>query len=143
MSESNFLSHRSRVIGLGTDIIECSRIGEMIQKHGEIFLNRVFTQQEISYCRSRKTSNQHYAGRWAAKEAALKALGTGWAKGIQWTDIAVSHDVGGKPIIKIGGVAATIAKEQGIAEILLSISHCRHYAVAYCIAVGGTDSSPS
>lgn len=136
MSSSDSASKRSRVIGLGTDIIECSRIGEMIHKHGELFLNRVFTQQEIAYCSSRKTSNQHYAGRWAAKEAALKALGTGWAKGIQWTDIAVSHQLGGKPIITIDGVAAEIAKEQGIAEIMLSISHCRHYAVAYCIAVG-------
>lgn len=136
MSSFDSASKRSRVIGLGTDIIECSRIGEMIHKHGELFLNRVFTQQEIAYCSSRKTSNQHYAGRWAAKEAALKALGTGWAKGIQWTDIAVSHQLGGKPIITIDGVAAEIAKEQGIAEIMLSISHCRHYAVAYCIAVG-------
>lgn len=136
MSSSDSASKRSRVIGLGTDIIECARIGEMIHKHGELFLNRVFTQQEIAYCSSRKTSNQHYAGRWAAKEAALKALGTGWAKGIQWTDIAVSHQLGGKPIITIDGVAAEIAKEQGIAEIMLSISHCRHYAVAYCIAVG-------
>jgi holo-[acyl-carrier protein] synthase len=136
MSSPDSASKRSRVIGLGTDIIECSRIGEMIHKHGELFLNRVFTQQEIAYCSSRKTSNQHYAGRWAAKEAALKALGTGWAKGIQWTDIAVSHQLGGKPIITIDGVAAEIAKEQGIAEIMLSISHCRHYAVAYCIAVG-------
>lgn len=136
MSSSDSASKRSRVIGLGTDIIECSRIGEMIHKHGELFLNRVFTQHEIAYCSSRKTSNQHYAGRWAAKEAALKALGTGWAKGIQWTDIAVSHQLGGKPIITIDGVAAEIAKEQGIAEIMLSISHCRHYAVAYCIAVG-------
>jgi holo-[acyl-carrier protein] synthase len=136
MSSPDSTSKRSRVIGLGTDIIECSRIGEMIQKHGELFLNRVFTPHEIAYCSSRKTSNQHYAGRWAAKEAALKALGTGWAKGIQWTDIAVSHQLGGKPIITIEGVAAQIAKEQGIAEIMLSISHCRHYAVAYCIAVG-------
>jgi len=136
MSSSDSATKRSRVIGLGTDIIECSRIGEMIHKHGELFLNRVFTQQEIAYCSSRKTSNQHYAGRWAAKEAALKALGTGWAKGIQWTDIAVSHQLGGKPIITIDGVAAEIAREQGIAEIMLSISHCRHYAVAYCIAVG-------
>ena len=136
MTAGESSSKRSRVIGLGTDIIECSRIGEMIHKHGEIFLNRVFTPTEIAYCSSRKTSNQHYAGRWAAKEAALKALGTGWAKGIQWTDISVSHERGGKPIITIEGIAAQIAKEQGIAEILLSISHCRHYAVAYCIAVG-------
>lgn len=136
MTAGESSSKRSRVIGLGTDIIECARIGEMIHKHGEIFLNRVFTSTEIAYCSARKASNQHYAGRWAAKEAALKALGTGWAKGIQWTDISVSHERGGKPIIAIEGIAAQIAKEQGIAEILLSISHCRHYAVAYCIAVG-------
>jgi holo-[acyl-carrier protein] synthase len=71
------------LISIGTDIIECVRIAQMIEKHGEVFLQRVFTQKEIQYCSSRKAANQHYAGRWAAKEAALKVLGTGWAKGIQ------------------------------------------------------------
>ena len=78
------------VIGIGTDIIECERIGLMLEKHGDYFLEKVYTPLEIEYCCKRKASNQHYAGRWAAKEAVLKALGTGWAKGIAWTDVEVS-----------------------------------------------------
>ena len=72
-----------KLISIGTDIIECVRIAQLIEKHGEVFLQRVFTQKEILYCSSRKAATQHYAGRWAAKEAVLKVLGTGWAKGIQ------------------------------------------------------------
>ena len=124
------------VIGIGTDIIEVARIGDMIEKHDEIFLRRVFTTGEIEYCAARKSAMQHYAGRWAAKEAGLKALGTGWSKGIQWTELEVENQMGGKPDLKIHGAAATIAEEMGIREMQISISHCRSFAVAYVIALG-------
>ena len=75
------------VFGIGTDITETSRIARMIEKHGDLFLNRVYTEREQEYCGKRKAAVQHYAGRWAAKEAILKAMGTGWSKGIHWTDI--------------------------------------------------------
>ncbi|MDA1180440.1 MAG: holo-ACP synthase, partial [Planctomycetota bacterium] len=78
-----------RVIGIGTDIIECLRIAQMIERHGDQFINRVYTDYEMEYCRARKASTQHYAGRWAAKEAVLKALGTGWIRGITWRDVEV------------------------------------------------------
>lgn len=123
------------VIGIGTDIIECVRIAKMIEKHGEIFLNRVYTHNEISYCSCRKSSNQHYAGRWAAKEAVLKTLGTGWAHGIQWTDVEVVNEIGGRPRIELAGQARVISQQLGIREILISISHCRSYAIAYATAV--------
>lgn len=123
------------VIGIGTDIIECVRIAKMIEKHGELFLNRVFTHTEIAYCSCRKSSCQHYAGRWAAKEAVLKALGTGWAKGIQWTDIEVVNQLGGRPEVQLSGTARVISQQLGIREILISISHCRNYAVAYATAI--------
>jgi holo-[acyl-carrier-protein] synthase len=83
------------VIGIGTDIIECLRIAKMIERHGEIFLTRVYTPHEIEYCTARKAATQHYAGRFAAKEAVLKALGTGWTRGIQWRDIEVRNEMGG------------------------------------------------
>ena len=127
--------HGWSVMGIGTDIIECVRIAKMIEKHGEVFLSRVYTAGEIDYCSSRKAANQHYAGRWAAKEAVLKALGTGWAHGIQWTDIEVVNQVGGKPLIVLVGRALEISREQGIDEMMISISHCRHYATAYATAV--------
>ncbi|MCP4462848.1 MAG: holo-[acyl-carrier-protein] synthase [Planctomycetaceae bacterium] len=124
------------LIGIGTDIIEVARIGEMIEKHDELFLRRVYTPLEIEYCGGRKSALQHYAGRWAAKEAALKALGTGWSRGIKWTDMEVSNLMGGKPELRIHGVASDIAEEMGIQEMQISISHCQSYAVAYVIAIG-------
>nr|MCU0717683.1 holo-ACP synthase [Pirellula sp.] len=103
-----------QLVSIGTDIIECVRIAQMIEKHGEIFLQRVFTPREIHYCSSRKAATQHYAGRWAAKEAVLKVLGTGWAKGIQWTDIEIINEVSGAPTLQMHGKAAEIARERGI-----------------------------
>ena len=124
------------VIGIGTDIIECHRIDEMLAKHDRIFIERVFTEWEIDYCSGRKASCQHYAGRWAAKEAILKAIGTGWAKGIQWTDIEIKNESGGKPYVVLGGEAVEVCRSRGIAEILISISHCKSHATAFATAVG-------
>ncbi|MEQ1825391.1 MAG: holo-ACP synthase [Pirellula sp.] len=123
------------LISIGTDIIECVRIAQMIEKHGEVFLQRVFTQKEIQYCSSRKAANQHYAGRWAAKEAVLKVLGTGWAKGIQWTDVEIINEVSGAPTLIMKGKAAEIARERGIREVMISISHCRAYATAFATGI--------
>ncbi|MCE9528656.1 MAG: holo-ACP synthase [Planctomycetales bacterium] len=124
------------ILGIGTDIIETLRIAQMIEKHGELFLNRVYTPHEIEYCSARKAATQHYAGRFAAKEAVLKALGTGWTRGIQWRDIEVHNDLGGKPSIVLSGGAYELSVQQGIDEMLISISHCRNYATAYAMAVG-------
>ncbi len=127
------------VVGIGTDIIEVARIAEMIQKHEEMFLTRVYTKDEILYCSARKAANQHYAGRWAAKEAMLKALGTGWAKGIRWTDIEVKHDNAGQPRLELWGAARQIAADLGITDVKISISHCRAFAIAYVIAMAGNE----
>ncbi|MEL7500118.1 MAG: holo-ACP synthase [Planctomycetota bacterium] len=124
------------VIGIGTDIIQCRRIAGMIEKHEETFITRVYTQREIDYCSARKAAIQHYAGRWAAKEAILKAMGTGWARGIQWTDIEVVNDGGGKPSVELGGEARRICESMGIAQVLISISHCEEFATAFATAVG-------
>jgi len=124
------------VLGIGTDIIECLRIAKMIERHGEIFLTRVYTPHEIDYCTARKAATQHYAGRFAAKEAVLKALGTGWTRGIQWRDIEVRNEMGGKPLIHLSGAAAELCQKNDIAEVLVSISHCRTHATAYAMAVG-------
>lgn len=125
-----------RVIGIGTDIIECLRIAQMIDRHGELFINRVYTPLEIGYCNSRKQTTQHFAGRWAAKEAILKALGTGWRRGISWRDIEVRNDPLGKPVVGLRGGAADLVAQLGIAEMQVSISHCRSHALAYAIALG-------
>ena len=125
------------VVGIGTDIVECLRIAQMIERHGELFLRRVYTRHEVDYCSSRKAATQHYAGRWAAKESVLKAIGTGWVRGITWRDVEVLSDQGGKPSIFLSGGAADAARRLGIEEVQISISHCRTHAIAYALAVGG------
>jgi len=126
------------VIGIGTDITECLRIARMIERHGELFINRVYTTEEIRYCQSRKQATQHFAGRWAAKEAVLKALGTGWRQGISWRDIEVRNEPGGKPVVAVRGGAKETVQQQGIAKLLVSISHCHTHATAFAVAIGDT-----
>ena len=126
------------IVGIGTDIVECLRIGKMIAEHGELFLTRVYTSREIRYCQARKRSTEHFAGRWAAKEAILKCLGTGWRRGIAWTDLEVRNDGSGKPKVLMCGAAKDIAQSLLISDVLLSISHCRAYATAHAVAVRGS-----
>lgn len=126
----------NNVIGIGTDIVECSRIGSMIEKHDSLFIERVYTKREIEYCSGRKSSVQHFAGRWAAKEAILKSMGTGWAKGIAWTDIEVTNAMGGKPSVELHDAGKEWCDKLGIEEILISISHCNSYATAFATAIG-------
>ena len=124
------------IVGIGTDIIECVRIGQLIERHGEIFLTRVFTEREISYCQARRNATEHFAGRFAAKEAVLKCLGSGMAKGLCWTDIEVRNEPSGKPSIAIHGATRELTDRLRIEDILISISHCRAYATAYATAIG-------
>ncbi|MCA9173662.1 MAG: holo-ACP synthase [Planctomycetales bacterium] len=122
------------IVGIGTDIVECLRIARMIERHGELFLNRVFTPDEIAYCSSRKAVTQHYAGRWAAKEAVLKTLGTGLTGGITWLDIEIRNDSSGRPTLALGGVAREVFESLGARRVMISISHCHTHATALAIA---------
>lgn len=124
-----------QILGIGTDIIECLRIARMIERHGERFVSRVFTPLEIEYCASRRAATQHYAGRWAAKEAIMKALGTGWVRGVNWTDIEIHNEPGGKPTTAFRGGMRDLVASMGVTDVMLSISHCRTHAVAYATAV--------
>ena len=124
------------ILGIGTDIVECLRIAQMIERHGELFITRVYTPGEIEYCQSRKQATQHFAGRWAAKEAVLKALGTGWRRGISWRDVEIRNLRTGSPTVALYGGAKEYMDQAGISQILVSISHCRSHATAYAIALG-------
>lgn len=123
------------IFGIGTDITEISRIEEMIERHGEHFLTRIYTPGEIEYCGRHKLASQHFAGRWAAKEAILKCFGTGFTKGIGWLDIEVVSQKTGRPLVELSGGAARLAGELEISEVLVTISHCQAYATATAIAL--------
>ncbi|MCS7160915.1 MAG: holo-ACP synthase [Gemmatales bacterium] len=127
-----------QVFGIGTDIVECERIARMLQKHGATFLHRVYTEREIAYCQKRKRAVEHFAGRWAAKEAIFKALGTGWAKGMAWTDIEILPDAQGQPLVQVRAAVHDYMQRVGIEKIFVSISHCRRYATACALALRAT-----
>lgn len=124
-----------QIYGIGTDIVECERIARMIDRHGDHFINRVYTDFEIEYCKRHRSATQHYAGRWAAKEAVLKAMGTGWVKGISWRDVEVRNQPGGKPKIALAGGARERCELAHIVDMQISISHCQSHATAYALAV--------
>lgn len=126
------------IVGLGTDIVEISRISNMIERHGDSFVNRIFTPGEIVYCQQRKFSAEPFAGRWAAKEAVMKALGTGFIQGTHFQEIEVVTEESGRPRVALHGSTAELAKHLGIGEILVTMSHCREYATATAIGLRST-----
>jgi holo-[acyl-carrier protein] synthase len=121
------------IVGIGTDIVECLRIGRMIEQHGELFLTRVYTEREILYCQGRKRALEHFAARWAAKEAIRKCLGAGW-RALTLTDLEVRL-ADGRPQVHLAGAARDLAQRLHIGTILLSLGHCRAYATAYALAL--------
>lgn len=124
------------IIGHGVDIVETARIDRLLGDHPERFLERVFTAGEQRDCQSSKRPHEHLAARFAAKEAALKALGTGWSQGIGWTDIEVVRADNGKPSLRVTGRAGEIATELGIKRWHVSLSHIETSAIASVIAEG-------
>lgn len=125
------------IIGLGVDIAEVYRIEAAIGRHGQAFLDRVFTPGEIAYCEKHKNKFERYAARFAAKEAAMKALGTGWASGVRWVDLEVARETSGKPTMKLHGRAREIAEAMGTKHISLSMTHSGHTAFAQVIFEDG------
>src|SRR5579885_1997022 len=111
------------IVGTGIDIAEVDRIAGSIERFGRRFVERVFTADEIRYCESKANRAERYAARFAAKEASMKALGTGWSRGVRWRDIEVGREPGGRPTIMFHGKAAEFAAKLGAAHVALSLSH--------------------
>ena len=128
-----------RVVCHGIDLVDCQRIEKLRRQHGGRFLNRVFTQRELQYCQSHRYQDERLGGRFAVKEAVMKMLGTGWQNGIAWTDIETINDAAGKPTVSLTGHIGRIAREMGIDQISVSITHTSNLAVASAIALGGND----
>ena len=123
--------------GIGVDIVEISRIELAIKRQGKPFIDRVFLPSEQTYCQSHRQPSRSYAARFAAKEAVAKAFGTGIGASVSWLDIEVCRTEAGAPFIVLHGAAEQTAKERSISQILLSLSHSEHYAVANVVLAGG------
>ena len=121
------------IVGIGIDVAEVKRIRAVIESHGERFLRRVFTPDEVAYCEQFKNKYERYAGRFAAKEAGMKALGTGWSRGVRWVDVEVVRQRGGRPTLELKGEARKIADGLGVKHVALSITHTVEQAIAQVI----------
>ena len=125
------------ILGIGTEIVECPRIAQMIERHGEVFLRRVYTEREIHYCSSRKTATQHYAARWAGKQAVIDALGlSSLSTTTDWRDIEIQPQVEGKTTVAMAGDVREACVKRGVLQLEVSIAQCRTHATGYAIAIG-------
>jgi holo-[acyl-carrier protein] synthase len=115
------------------DIVEVARVAAAIERFGRRFLKRIYTEAEIRYCQSRRNSSERFAARFAAKEAALKALGTGWGRGVAWKEVEVRREPGGRPTVHFSGRAAEFAAGLGMKNASLSLSHTAEQAIAQVI----------
>jgi holo-[acyl-carrier protein] synthase len=121
------------IVGTGIDIAEIDRIEAAITRHGAAFLARLYTPAEIAYCERHKHKYERYAARFAVKEAVMKALGTGWSRGVRWRDIEVVNQPSGKPTLRLAGVAGELADRLGVKHISISITHSGNLALSQVI----------
>ena len=124
------------IVGTGVDIVEVARVERAMRHHGDRFLRRLFTESEIEHCRGAPREAEKYAARFAAKEAALKALRIGWQNGVRFRDLEVEINDMGAPSIRMRGKAREVADARGVSCLQVSMSHERHYAVGQVIAIG-------
>ena len=123
------------LIGLGCDIIETERIRGVLEKHGERFLKRVFTEEERAYCNGLKYPHKHYAARWAAKEAVSKAFTTGIGEHLEWTSVSVYHGSRKEPLVRLDAKGAALLAEVGATHVWLTLSHIDSHAMAVAALV--------
>ena len=123
------------IVAHGIDLVDFPRIEEMAKRHGERFLNRVFTATEQAYAKANKNGLEKLAGRFAAKEAILKLMGTGWRGKIAWTDIEIVNNPAGQPEVTLSGEVEKIANKLGIKHISVSITHTANFAIASAVAL--------
>lgn len=121
------------IVGTGVDLAEVGRIRSSMERFGDRFRNRVFTAAEIAYVERKANKYERYAGRFAAKEAGMKAIGTGWKHGVRWQDFEVVNLPSGRPTLRLHGVAADVAKQLGVTAIQLSITHTSELGMAHVI----------
>jgi holo-[acyl-carrier protein] synthase len=121
------------IVGTGVDIAEPARLEQAVARYGQRFLDRIFTPKEIAYCERKRNKWERYAVRFAAKEAAFKALGTGWRRGVRWRDVEVANLPSGKPTLNLSGRAQEFADRLGVRQISLSLTHAQQFVLAQVI----------
>jgi len=124
------------IVGTGVDLAEVPRIRASIERYGEKFIRRIYTPAEIAYVERKANKFERYAARFAAKEAGMKAIGTGWRRGVTWQDFEVANLPSGKPTLLLHGVAAGFAEKLGVKHISLSITHTAELGMAHVILEG-------
>ncbi len=124
------------ILGTGVDLAEVRRIREAIERYGDRFIRRIYTDAEIAYVERKANKFERYAGRFAAKEAGMKAIGTGWKRGVRWQDFEVSNLPSGRPTLRLHGEAERIAGKMGVTSISLSITHTAELGMAHVILEG-------
>jgi holo-[acyl-carrier protein] synthase len=124
------------ILGTGVDIVEVERIRGAVDRYGDRFIERIFSEREAEYCRLAPHPEQRFATRFAAKEAALKALGVGWQKGTRFRDVEVSNDSLGAPSISFSGKAGEISHQLGVVQVHVSLSHHKDFAIAHVLLEG-------
>jgi holo-[acyl-carrier protein] synthase len=124
------------IVGTGVDLAEVSRIRASVERYGARFVQRVFTAKEIAYVERKANKYERFAARFAAKEAGMKALGTGWSRGVTWKDFEVANLPSGRPTLVLHGVAAAIAGELGVKTVQLSLTHTSELALAWVLLEG-------
>ena len=125
-----------RILGLGTHILDCPRVRELIARHAERFLEEVYTPAEAAYCRDRSHSTEYYAAFWAAKEAVFRALGLKWKRGLNWRDVEVVCERAIEPQVRVTGLLARRHQERGVTQFHATFSYSRYFATATVIAMG-------
>ena len=122
------------ILGLGTQVMECARVRQLIDSHADAFLRQVYTDREVGYCNGRKQTTEQFTALWAAKEAVFRALGTTWKRGMSWADVEIVHDSGGPPQVVVSGSTRELMTARGVNHFLLTMAHCRGFATATVIA---------
>jgi holo-[acyl-carrier protein] synthase len=122
------------ILGLGTQVMECTRVRQLLEEHADAFLRQVYTSREVQYCNSKRQTTEQFTALWAAKEAVFRALGTTWKRGMNWTDVEIICEPGHAPHPLISGATRELLALRGINQILLTMAFCRTFATATAIA---------
>ena len=131
------------IIGLGTQVMECARVRQLLDEHADAFLKQVYTDREVRFCNGKKQTTEQYTALWAAKEAVFRALGTTWKRGMSWTDVEVVSDNGGPPHAVVSGATRELMAARGVNHVLLTMAFCRSFATATAVAVHAATPPPA